>query len=186
MARTGAQDFETVLAAARAGAEWAWAALYRDLAPGVAGYLRSRGAQEPDDITGEVFLQVVRDLARFTGSERELRAWVFTIAHHRLLDDRRARGRRPVEPAGADLAPPGGAPGADEEALGALGAARVRRVLGALSADQQAVLALRILGDLTVEEVAGVLGRRVGAVKALQRRGLAAARREIEREGVPL
>jgi len=182
----GAQDFETVLAAARAGADWAWAALYRDLAPGVAGYLRSRGAAEPDDVTGEVFLQMVRDLPRFSGGERELRAWVFTIAHHRLLDDRRSRGRRPVEPVGSDLAPPGGAPGADDEVLDSLGEARVRRVLGSLSADQQAVLALRILGDLTVEEVARVLGRRVGAVKALQRRGLAAARREIEREGVPL
>jgi RNA polymerase sigma-70 factor (ECF subfamily) len=62
----------------------------------------------------------------------------------------------------------------------------VRHVLGRLAGDQQAVLLLRILGDLTVEEVARVLGKRVGAVKALQRRGLAAAQRELESEGVAL
>ncbi len=77
-------------------------------------------------------------------------------------------------------------PSADEQAFEALASQRVRHVLGRLAVDQQAVLLLRILGDLTVEEVARVLGKRVGAVKALQRRGLAAARKELESEGVAL
>ncbi|HZA89644.1 MAG TPA: sigma factor-like helix-turn-helix DNA-binding protein, partial [Solirubrobacterales bacterium] len=57
----------------------------------------------------------------------------------------------------------------------------VHRVLDALSPDQRAVLLLRVLGELTVDEVAGALGKRRGAVKALQRRGLAAIRRELGR-----
>jgi RNA polymerase sigma-70 factor (ECF subfamily) len=48
------------------------------------------------------------------------------------------------------------------------------------------VILLRVLGDLTVEEVARILGKRPGAVKALQRRGLAAIKRQISREGVTL
>ena len=52
--------------------------------------------------------------------------------------------------------------------------------------DQCSVLLLRILADLTVEQVAQVLDRSVGAVKALQRRGLAAVRRELAKEGVTL
>jgi RNA polymerase sigma-70 factor (ECF subfamily) len=180
------QRFEGLLAAARTGAAWAWDELYRELSPGVLGYLRARGAPEPEDVLGEVFLHVVRDLPRFTGGERELRAWVFTIAHHRLLDDARSRRRRPVEPAGAAVGSDVAGPSADEQALEALASQRVRHVLGRLAGDQQAVLLLRILGDLTVEEVARVLGKRVGAVKALQRRGLAAARRELESEGVAL
>jgi DNA-directed RNA polymerase specialized sigma24 family protein len=48
------------------------------------------------------------------------------------------------------------------------------------------VLTLRILGDLTVAQVAALIGKRPGAVKALQRRGLAAVQRELERRGVPL
>ena len=180
------RGFEGLLTAARTGAAWAWDELYRDLSPGVLGYLRARGAPEPEDVLGEVFLHVVRDLPRFTGGERELRAWVFTIAHHRLLDDARGRRRRPVEPAGGEVGGDAAGPSAAEQALEVVAAQRVRQVLARLSDDQQVVLLLRILGDFTVEEVARVLGKRVGAVKALQRRGLAAARSELEREGLKL
>ncbi len=177
-------NFTSVLEAARAGGEWAWGEIYRELAPSVRGYVRSRGAPEPDDLTGEVFLQVVRDLPRFAGDEPAFRSWVFTIAHHRLLDDARRRQRRPVEPASTEVlsaALPAG--GAGREATERLEDDRVRSILGRLSPDQQNVLFLRIFGDLTVEDVAGLLGKRPGAVKALQRRGLAAIRRELEREG---
>lgn len=178
--------FTDILTAARAGADWPWTAIYRDLAPPLIGYLRARGAPESDDLAGEVFLQLVRDLPGFEGDERDFRAWVFTIAHRRLLDDHRYRARRPVEPAPAELfaSEPGG--NAEEEALRKLSAERVRLILARLSPDQQSVLLLRILGDLTVEEVARVLEKPPGAVKALQRRGLEALRRELARKGVPL
>jgi hypothetical protein len=51
--------FGDVLSAARAGAEWAWTRIYDDLAPKVVGYLRGHGAGDPEDVAGEVFLQVV-------------------------------------------------------------------------------------------------------------------------------
>ena len=181
-------SFDTTLLGARQGAESAWAAIYRDLAPAVLGYFRARRAVEPQDLVAEVFLHVVRDLGSFEGGEREFRAWVFTIAHHRLLDDHRRRGSRPVEPAPDEallaVEPEGHAV---EDALARrLGDEEVRRLIGLLSADQQAVLLLRIVGDLTVEQVARVTGKRPGAVKALQRRGLAAIKRELARQGVPL
>lgn len=181
------ESFEGVLTTARTGEEWAWRAIYRDLAPSVLGYLRARDAAEPEDLTGEVFLQLVRDLGSFEGGEREFRAWVFTVAHHRLLDERRRRGRRPVESApGEAMVDEEVAVDTEEAALARIGEERVRGVLGRLSADQQSVLLLRILGDLTVEQVAGVLGKTPGAVKALQRRGLAVLRREITTLGVTL
>src|SRR5919205_1900892 len=92
--RTG-PAFEQVLAAAQAGAGWAFEVLYRDLAPAVTGYLRLHGAAEPDDLASETFLQVFTGLAAFSGDEDGLRAWVFTIAHRRLVDDWRRRSRRP-------------------------------------------------------------------------------------------
>jgi RNA polymerase sigma-70 factor (ECF subfamily) len=67
-----------------------------------------------------------------------------------------------------------------------MGADEVRRVLGRLTEDQRSVLMLRVIGDLTVDEVAKTIGKRPGAVKALQRRGLAAVKRELEGKGVPL
>ena len=173
--------FDSVLSAARAGADWAWERLYSDLAGSVVGYLRAHGAADPEDVAGEVFLQVVRDLSRFAAAsddaERDFRAWVFTIAHRRLIDARRARSRRPApapldevaEPVGGDVA---------EDALHGIDRRKVLALLADLPPDQRSVLLLRILGDMTIEEIARAVGKRPGAVKALQRRGL----KRVERE----
>ena len=179
--------FDGVLAAARTGAEWAWAELYRNAAPSVLAYLRAQNAADPENLAGEVFLQLVRDLHSFAGGAREFRSWLFTIAHNRLLDERRRAARRPVEAAGDDIvqwhAP---ARDAEDEALSALGAERVERVIRRLSPEQQTVLLLRLFAELTIEEVAKVIGKRPGAVKQLQRRGLVSLRRELREEGVTL
>ena len=67
-----------------------------------------------------------------------------------------------------------------------LGSARVHELLAELTPDQRDVMLLRVVADLTVEQVAEVVGKPPGAVKALQRRALAALRRLVEAEGVPL
>ncbi len=175
------KGFERLLASARAGEQEAWREIYAALAPGVLGYLRARDVADPEDLAGEVFLQVVRDLPRFDGPARGFRAWVFKITHHRLLDERRRAARRierTVADPEAESEPPGG--NVESEALERLALERVTSVLASLSPDQRDVLLLRIVGDLSVEDVARVVGKRTGAVKQLQRRGLAAVRRQLE------
>jgi RNA polymerase sigma factor (sigma-70 family) len=180
------QGFGSILEAARGGADWAWECLYGGLAPKVLGYLRGVGASEADDLTGEVFVQVVRDLHRFQGDEREFTAWVLTIAHHRFLDHCRRSARRPVDPV-AEVPEPAAAVGdAEQDAMDELAGARVRELLAGLSGEQRSVLLLRVVGGMTVEQVAAAMGKRPGAVKALQRRGLAAVERRLAREAVPL
>ena len=177
--------FDSVLAAARAGGEWAWTRLYDDLASVVLGYLRARGATEPEDVLGEVFLRVVRDLGSFDGDEREFRSWVFTIAHHRLVDGLRQRGRRPVTVlAPEDLGEVLGVGDTEQDALARLGGDRVRELISGLTPDQQDALLLRVVADLSVEQIARALGKRPGAVKALQRRALATLRKGMLRQGV--
>ena len=184
---TSAEHLTEVIAAARAGAEWAWTRIYDELAPSVLGYLRARGADEPEDLTGEVFLQAVRDLSRFEGSGPDFRAWIFTIAHHRFLDERRRSKRRPVEPAPdevlTDRLP---RVDAESEAMERVSQHHVAEVIERLAPAQRDVLLLRILGGLTIEEIAVAVGKRPGAVKALQRRGLAALKRELDRGAVSL
>lgn len=172
-------SFETVLSAARAGAEWAWARIYEEHAPKVVGYVRGHGVFDPEDLAAEVFLQVVSGLPGFSGGEPEFRAWLFTIAHRRLVDDVRRRSRRPASPAPPDVVEAAAGAGGDvhEDALAALDEAAVRDAIAALPPDQRAVLLMRIIGDLTIEQVAQALGKRPGAVKALQRRAL----RRLER-----
>jgi RNA polymerase sigma factor (sigma-70 family) len=180
-------QFHSILQAARTGAEWAWVALYREVAPVVVRYLRARGASEPDDVLGEVMVRVVLKLAQFQGGASEFRAWVLAIARNRLFDEFRRRSRRPVDPAPDERVVASGPIGdAEDDALRRLEAQRVRSILGRLSPDQRDVLLLRILGRLTIEEVARVVGKRPGAVKALQARGLAAIRRAISAEAVSL
>lgn len=184
------EPFPTVLVAAQAGGGWAFEALYRDLAPSVTGYLRLHGALEPDDLASETFLGVFRGLASFRGDEPQFRGWVFTIAHRRLLDEWRRASRRPPAAGGDpdDQLERQQLPGGDveDDALAAMGSAQVEVMCAALGPDQRAVLLLRILADLTVEQVAQVIGKSVPATKALQRRGLRTLRREIERRGAPL
>lgn len=176
-------SFDSVLDAARAGGEWAWTQLYRDLSPVVLGYLRGQGAAEPEDLLGDVFVHIVRGLADFEGDEAGFRSWVFVIAHHRLQDERRRRIRRPEEPAPIlDTTAPVDVAG---EAMANISVDSVRQVLETLVPAQRDVLLLRILAGLTIDEIAQILGKRVGAVKALQRRGLQAVKRELD-EGVPL
>lgn len=179
------ESFSSLLEAARQGDEAAWGELYRGLAPAVLGYLRANGAPDAEDTLGEVFLQVARDVPSFYGEERGFRSWVFTIAHHRLIDARRHAARRPLELAAEPPEPREREEDVADKALAKIGTEEVERVLELLSPDQRAVLLLRVIGDLSIEDVAKALGKRPGAVKALQRRGLAAIKRELGR-GVPL
>ena len=179
--------FHSILTAARTGAEWAWASIYRDLAPAVLRYLRARDVADAEDVLGEVFVQVVRHVGGFEGSETDFRAWVFAIARNRVIDEARRRGRHPVDPVETDVLITSGNTGdAEQEALTALSRGEVRSLIEALTPDQRDVLLLRFFGQLTAEEVGRVLGKSTGAVKTLQVRALAAIRRELTRQGVSL
>jgi RNA polymerase sigma factor (sigma-70 family) len=181
--------FKETLAAAREGDEAAWRRLFTAVAPVLLGFLSARGAAEPEDVLSETFLQLARDLGRFEGDERGFRAWAFSVANHRLIDASRRAARRPADPVEQVPEPTEAsmhAPDAAEQALANIDVEHVNEILDTLTPDQRNVLLLRVLGDLTVAEVARELGKRQGAIKALQRRGLAAVERELERRGVTL
>ena len=142
----------------------AW--VYRLLAPAVLGYLRSERVDDPEDLLGEVFLQVTRDLHKFSGDDDALRRWVFTIAHNRVVDASRKRSRRREEV--VELVPEDIVPELEDPFDPELVAA-----LHELTEDQREVLTLRFVADLPLETVAHLTARSVGGVKALQHRGLA-------------
>lgn len=147
----------------------------------------SRGSVDPDDLLGEVWLQVARNISSFNGDETGFRSWVFMIAHHRIVDERRRHGRQPAMTAPEEMRDDwaGVAESAEEEALIEVETRELLSMLALLTDEQRDVLALRVIGDLTVEQVAEILGKRPGAVKGLQRRGLRALSRKVEK-GVPL
>ena len=181
------EQFPRILAAACAGGEWAWRELYDAIAPQLTRYLRARGAPEPDDVVGETFVKVVRYIDGFEGDEAAFRTWVFTIGRNLVVDDLRRRARRPVDIVTdeqlATAAPEGDT---EDDAMRDLAVAHVEEILEHLSVDQRDVLFLRILGGLTIHEIAQVVGKKEGAVKMLQARGLAAIRAKISLGSVTL
>ena len=171
--------FAETLVGAKRGDDWAWETLYRTLVGPVTGYLASRGARDPEDLAAEVFLQVARDIHRFDGDEDSFRSWVFVIAHRRLIDARRSAERRPTITGPIEKDPLGG--NVEEEAIEELALVHMRELFEMLTNDQRDVLALRVVADLSLEETAKVMGKKVGAIKALQRRALQAVRDQIDR-----
>ena len=178
-----AAEFDVVLPAAGSGERWACTSIYEWLAPAVAGYLRAQGADEPDDLASEVFLRVFSGCASFSGTEAQFRSWVFTIAHSRLVDARRAKSRAPEMRVLEEECLEGECPstmGAEDEAMDRLAVTEAGELLGTLTSDQRDVLALRLIGQMSVEETATALQKPPGAVKSLQRRALATLRRRLE------
>lgn len=179
------QALEDAFPAAQLGQAWALRALYDGLAPRVRGYLRARGASEPEDLTSEVFLAVFPRLATVSGGLPGLRTLLFSVAHARLVDDLRRQSRRPPAVQYDPAQDPRQGRSSEDEALGRLATAHVTSLLATLPEDQRTVLLLRLVDDLTVEQVATVIGRSAGAVKQLQRRGLVTLRARLADSPVP-
>lgn len=181
------RDFHRLLDAAKCGDERAWTEIYDWLAPVVVGYLRAKGAADPEDAASEVFLQVVRDVDSFAGSSSGFRSWVFSIAHHRMIDQARWNQRRPAVPTEdgvlRSLCP---TEAWEADATDNLATWELQRLFERATPDQQEVLVLRFVVGLTMGEIAEVLDKKLGAVKALQRRGLEAVREAVDEGVYPL
>ena len=173
------QNFATVLAAAQEGAAWASTAIWVEYSRAVSAFLAARGSTEPEDLTSEVFLAVFDTLPAFRGGESEFRSFIFSIAYRRLVDELRKRSRRGVHDTWDESRDPRRSPSAESVALDRLGNSAALSLLDGLAEDQRNVMVLRVVADLTVEQIAVILEKRPGAVKALQRRALEALRRKV-------
>jgi RNA polymerase sigma-70 factor (ECF subfamily) len=173
-------DFPALLAAAQAGAEWAIAVVYRDLQPAVLAFAASRVGGEAEDLTADVFVTVAAGLARFEGDERALRRWVFAIAYRKVGESWRMARRRKTQPAPIDELE-GWLPcrDAEAEALVGLSTGEALAAIARLGSPQAEVVLLRVVADLSVEDVAAIVGKRPGAVRALQHRALLRLAREF-------
>ncbi|MBL7064224.1 MAG: sigma-70 family RNA polymerase sigma factor [Anaerolineae bacterium] len=162
----------------------ALAKLYDDRAEAIYRYVYRRigDAQTAEDLTGEVFLRALRALRRGKGWRRSPVAWLYRIAHNIVVDHYRWAARHNALPLEERALEP--EPGAQELAEQRLEQGRLRRALTTLTEAQQQVVTLKFLEGLSNVEVAAILGRSEGAVKALQHRALASLRRTLAAEGI--
>lgn len=147
-----------------------FAVAYRSFAGPVLGYLQARGVDDPEAVTQDVFMAFYPMVTDLTGGLQGAKSLVFSIAHARLVDHYRRMERRPrfspYDPQDDHRT----SPSAEEQAVD-LGAG-ASALLAGLSREHQEVLALRVVADLSIEQVAGIMGKGTGAIKQLQRRAL--------------
>lgn len=182
-----ASTSDEFVARLKAGDEQAWTELYQQHAGRIAGYARSKGVRDVDDLVGDVFAAAAERLDRFDGDATRLRSWLFTIAHHRLADDLRRTRRRGIDAtAPVDLEDIAQEADAYDDSASRLDAHGALTMLSWVTDDQREVLSLRILGELTIAETAAILEKPPGAIKALQHRAIARIQRRLGDEPYPI
>jgi RNA polymerase sigma-70 factor, ECF subfamily len=175
------QALELALELARQGDEGGFTTLWRTLHPPLLRYLTVRGNPAPDDIAGETWLQVVRDLAGFTGGAQEFRGWLFTVARHRAIDQGRANAARPSVPLadpGAGVTRPRVEQSAEQHVVERDATTRALELVASLPPAQAEMVMLRVVAGLDVAQVADLVGKEPGAVRVAVHRALKSLSRD--------
>jgi len=150
----------------------AFAPLYRRYVGPIYGYCYQRlGTKElAEDATSQTFTKALAALPRYRSDS--FRGWLYTIAHNVVTDLHR---RRPTTPLDATWDVADHAPSPEAQTIAAESERNVRRLLGRLTPGQRDVIELELAG-LTGPEIATVLGRRQGAIRATRFRAYSALR----------
>jgi len=162
------------LARAQAGDDAGFLQLWRALQPRLLRYLHVLGCDDPDDVASETWLQVVRDLHRFTGDDEDFRRWLFAVGRHRAIDAARSRTRRRVSPVADGLDGLADSQMVEDQVLDGMSVRQAVAMLDGLSPDQAEAVALRVIAGLDTPAVASILGKSTGAVRVALHRGLRA------------
>ncbi|WP_181807026.1 RNA polymerase sigma factor [Streptomyces shenzhenensis] len=167
-------ELTAAVCAAQGGDETAFRIVYRAVQPRLLGYVRTLvGDPDAEDVTSEAWLQIARDLDRFSGDADRFRGWAARIARNRALDHIRMRGRRPAI-GGDETELAGRAADSDTagEAIEALTTVSTLSLIARLPQDQAEAVVLRVVMGLDAKTAAETLGKRAGAVRTAAHRGL--------------
>lgn len=175
-------DDRRVIERAREGDAGALTELYEQHYESIWNYFVYRVGDRAlaEDLTSEVFVRMVRYLAGYRLSGRPFLAWLYTIARNLLIDERRKGGQATLEPLEEGLCSDN--PGPQAWVDGRLRVRQLASALQSLTETQRQVIIGRFIEERSISEVATLLHRSEGSVKALQHRGLAALRRAFERD----
>jgi RNA polymerase sigma-70 factor, ECF subfamily len=127
-----------------------------------------------EDLTAEVFENMIRALPRYQQQGVPFAAWLYRIARNSAVDHFRKANMGKVTDLDENVVAGGSSPEAAAEQL--LTSSRLAEALQKLNKNQRDVIILRFVIEMPIAEVARVLGKREDAIKGLQRRGLMALR----------
>ncbi len=167
---------------AKQGDKQAIAELYTGHVDAIYRYIWPRVRDEAiaEDLTAQVFLKALEGLPGYEPSGKPFLAWLYRIAYARVVDHWRKQDRRATLPLDDTLPAREPRPGelleVEDDWITAID------LLAQLTDDQQEVLMLRFIGEMSLSEVAETLGKTLGATKAVQHRALASLARLLEEQ----
>jgi RNA polymerase sigma-70 factor (ECF subfamily) len=164
-------ELNPIIRAAQKGEEAAVAALYQAYAEAIYRYIAYRvPIEEAEDLTAEVFVNMVEALPRYQISEAPFESWLYRIAGSRIADYHRHFTRHPttelLESTSDFSIMPEEQVQLDQEN------SELRTALAKLTQEQQDILLLRFVNHKSHEEVGHILNKSVSAVKTIQHRAL--------------
>lgn len=174
-------DERDLLAGARRLDAESLAAVYDRYSPAIYSYaMRLLGdAALAEDCVSETFSRFLFALQHGQGPSEYLRAYLYRVAHNWITDLYR---RQPPPPEELDEEMEDCTPDPSIQAEEHIQSATTRRALRLLTADQRQVVVLRYLVGMDLDEIAAALNKPVGAIKALQHRGLDALRKLLQKD----
>ncbi len=175
---------QQLIARAQQGDSEAMATLYQTHVQAIYRYVYHRvsNPQLAEDLTGDVFARVVKDLPKYKDRGKPFLAWVYRIAHARVVDHYRKVNRRP-DLSDVESEPVSITPDMDESLIREQASQALRTAITDLTDEQQQVIILRFIEGYRIDAVAQVMGKKPNAIKALQHRALRALASRLERSG---
>ena len=176
------QDEVQLIQRARQGDLAAVSELYNLHVDRIYQYVRYRTGDDltAEDITAEVFLRAIESLGTYTDQGAPFVAWLYRIAHARVIDFWRSSNRRQTAPLDDPLLQDGLVATDDAIEVDFLQHRSLLSALQQLTDDQQNVIILKFVQGLSNAEIAQILGKTEGAIKALQRRALETLARLVD------
>jgi RNA polymerase sigma-70 factor (ECF subfamily) len=178
-------DIRTLVLHAKNGCTDSFGTLYDRYVDLVYRYIYFRVGSHPlaEDLTSETFLRALRRIGDFTWQGRDFGAWLVTIARN-LVADHFKSGRYRLEiPTGEVIdVPLDGSHIPENAVVTALINDRVLRAVRDLNPDQQECVVLRFLHGLSLAETALIMGKKSGAIKALQFRAIRSLARALKHD----
>ncbi len=178
---------QKLIQAAQRGDEQAFGELYNAYVHDIYRYILYRvgNSELAQDLTAEVFLRAVEGLVRYQDRQVPLLAWLYRIAHARVVDHYRHAQRVGQEDdiEAVDLMVDDDL---DSDLMMSFHQQKIREAIYKLPTDQQQVIVLRFIEGYNVQQTADALGKTPGAVKMIQRRALQAMNMELSRQGIDI
>jgi RNA polymerase sigma-70 factor, ECF subfamily len=132
---------------------------------------------EAEDMTQTVFLNALRSISSYKSQGLPFSSWLYRIAHNQIVDHLRRVSRKTVVPLDESLPIPDTDPDPQVAAEMKFEIEEVARAAKQLTPAQQEVISLRFASEMSITEVAGIMHKSEGAVKALQHSAIAALRK---------